>query len=113
MASLNGSLENRLANNINICFSFISQGLPLGNLNPKGRPWEQDSEFLVIKLDTLGFAVSAASACHALSLENSSYVIEALGKPECTSSSLRFTLGRSTKKSDLDSLISALKKIIK
>jgi cysteine desulfurase len=94
-ASLNGSLENRLPNNINVCFPG------------------QDSEFLVIKLDTLGFAVSAASACHTLSLENGSYVIESLGKPECASSSLRITLGRSTKKSDLDKFISALKKLIK
>jgi cysteine desulfurase len=94
-SSLNGGLENRLANNINICFA------------------KQDSEFLVIKLDTLGFAVSAASACHTLSLENGSYVIENLGKPECSGSSLRITLGRSTTKSDLDKFISALKKIIK
>lgn len=94
-ASLNGSLENRLPNNINVCLA------------------NQDSEFLVIKLDTLGFAVSAASACHTLKLENGSYVIESLGKPECASSSLRITLGRDTKKSDLDKLISALKKIIK
>lgn len=93
-ASLNGSLENRLPNNINICF-------------PK-----QDSEFLVIKLDTLGFAVSAASACHTLSLENGSYVIESLGRPDCASSSLRITLGRATQKSDLDKLIVALKKIV-
>jgi len=94
-SSLNGDLGNRLPNNINICF-------------PK-----QDSEFLVIKLDTLGFAASTASACHTLSLENSSYVIESLGKPECASFSIRITLGRSTKKSDLDSLISALRKIIR
>lgn len=92
-SSLNGSLENRLPNNINICFPGL------------------DSEFAVIKLDTLGFAVSAASACHTLSLENSSYVINALGS-NCGSSSLRFTLGRDTKKSGLDSLIATLKKII-
>jgi len=95
--SLNGGLENRLPNNINICF----QGFAL------------DSEFLVIKLDTMGFAVSAASACHALSLENSSYVVEAVSGEECASSSLRITLGRDTKKTDLDKLIEALKKIIK
>lgn len=94
-SSLNGSLENRLPNNINICF-------------PK-----MDSEFMVIKLDTLGFAVSAASACGTISLENSSYVLEAIGKKECASSSLRFTLGRETKKKDIDLLINALKKIIK
>ena len=94
-SSLNGGLENRLPNNINVCF-------------PK-----QDSEFLVIKLDTLGFAVSAASACHSLSLENGSYVIEAVSGKKCANSSLRITLGRDTKKSDLDKLIEALKKIIK
>ena len=105
-ASLNGSLENRLPNNINICFGSKSQGVTLGPGSSKVTPW--DSEFAIIKLDTLGFAVSAASACHNLSLENSSYVIEALGKPECASSSLRFTLGRATKKSDLDKLIKVL-----
>ena len=116
-SSLNGDLENRLPNNINICFSsqnFGSQGSPLKNFAPKGDPLRNfDSEFLVIKLDTLGFAVSSASACHTLSLENGSYVIESLGKKECGSSSLRITLGRDTKKSDLDLLISALKKIVK
>ncbi len=93
-SSLNGGLESRLPNNINICIEGT------------------DSEFLVIKLDTLGFAVSAASACSSLSLENSSYVIEALGKKGCGSSSLRFTLGKGTKKSDVDKLISTLKRII-
>jgi cysteine sulfinate desulfinase/cysteine desulfurase-like protein len=67
----------------------------------------------VIKLDTLGFAVSAASACHALSLENGSYVVESLGKKDCSSSSLRMTLGRQTKKADLDKFITALKSIFK
>lgn len=101
--SLNGGLENRLPNNINICLSG------------------QDSEFLTIKLDTLGFAVSAASACHTLSFENGSYVIESLAHStssgqvnrECASSSLRVTLGRETKKSDLDNFIATLKKILK
>jgi len=92
--SLNGDLENRLPNNINICFPG------------------QDSELLVIKLDILGFAVSAASACHTLSFENGSYVIDSIGKPECSSSSLRITLGRDTKKSDLDKLVFALRKIL-
>lgn len=93
-SSLNGSLENRLPNNINICFP------------------NTDSEFLVIKLDTLGFAVSAASACNAISLENSSYVIDAIGKKDCTTSSLRFTLGRNTTLSHIKKLVSTLKRII-
>jgi cysteine desulfurase len=94
-ASLNGGGEERLPNNINICFEG------------------EDSEFLVIKLDTLGFAASAASACNTLKLDGGSYVVESLGRPECATSSLRITLGRETKKSDLNQLITALKKIIK
>ena len=104
-ASLNGSLENRLPNNINICLaspkSLTKAGFPI-----------IDSEFLVIKLDTLGFAVSAASACSSLNLENGSYVIESLGRSECKNSSLRITLGLETRKQDLDKLIIALKKIL-
>ncbi len=93
-SSLNGGRVQRLPNNVNFCFAEI------------------DSEFAVIKLDTLGFSVSAASACKAIALENSSYVIEALGKKDCAGSSLRFTFGRETKKEDVDNLVRALKKII-
>lgn len=93
-SSLNGDQENRLPNNINICIPG------------------QDSEFLVIKLDTLGFAVSAASACTNLSTETSSYVIEAIN-PSCAGSSLRITLGKETTKKDLDKFIEALKKVVK
>lgn len=102
-SSLNGDPKNRLPNNINICLATPKLLAKAGKL---------DSEFLVIKLDTLGFSVSAASACHTLTLENGSYVIESLNKPECASSSLRITLGRSTKKTDLDNFIVALKKIL-
>lgn len=98
---LNGDRENRLPNNINVCFDSTKTSQKI------------DSEFLVIKLDILGFAVSSASACNSLKLENGSYVIESLGKPECKNSSLRITLGRDTKKQDLDKLVSALKKIVK
>jgi cysteine desulfurase len=105
-ALLNGDQENRLPNNINVCFSHSAKA-------SRDESNKLDSEFLVIKLDTMGFAVSAASACHTLSLENSSYVIESVSGKECASSSLRITLGRDTEKADLDKFISALKKIIK
>ena len=104
-SSLNGDLENRLPNNINICFAAPN---PLA----KAGLSKIDSEFLVIKLDVLGFAVSAASACHSLAAQGSSYVIQSIGKSDCANSSLRLTLGRTTKKADLDALIVALKKII-
>jgi len=89
-ASLNGSIENRLPNNINICFPDI------------------DGEFAVIKLDALGFMVSSSSSCSTISENSYSYVIESLGKKKCATSSIRITLGRETQKSHLKSLIKAL-----
>ncbi len=89
-ASLNGSLENRLPNNINICFPNV------------------DGEFAVIKLDALGFMVSSSSSCSTISENSYSYVIESLGKKSCATSSIRITLGRETQKRDLDGLIKAL-----
>ncbi len=93
-SSLNGSMENRISNNINICFP------------------ELDAEFAVISLDVLGFAVSYSSSCRNLKEDSSSYVVSALGKNKCVESSLRFTLGRDTTKSDIDKLVLALKSVV-
>jgi len=95
-ASLNGSLKHRLPNNINICFSGL------------------DAEFATIELDVLGFSVSYSSSCMTLKDDFSSYVIRALNKEsDCSKSSLRFTLGKFSQKSDIDKLILALKKVVK
>lgn len=94
-AKLNGSIQNRVANNINFCFPGL------------------DAEFAVIALDVAGVACSYSSSCRTLKEDSSSYVIESLGSKDCSSSSLRFTLGKSTQLSDIDYLISSLKKIIK
>ncbi len=93
--TLNGSIKHRLPNNINICFKGL------------------DAEFATIQLDILGFSVSYSSSCLTLKDDLSSYVIKALGKDvDCSKSSLRFTLGRGSKKSDIDKLVLALKKIV-
>lgn len=94
-AELNGSHTERLPNNINICFPGL------------------DAEFAVISLDIAGISASYSSSCQTLKEDSSSYVISALGKKDCAESSLRFTLGRDTKKIDIDMLINALQKIIK
>lgn len=94
-ASLNGSKENRLPNNINICFPGL------------------DAEFAVISLDVNGISCSYSSSCITLKDDSSSYVVEALGRPECKLSSLRFTLGRGSTKIELNKLIAVLKKVIK
>ncbi len=94
-ASLNGSKKDRLPNNINICFPGL------------------DAEFVVISLDVAGISASYSSSCRTLKEDSSSYVIESIGKNDCKNSSLRFTLGRESKKSDIDKLVSVLKKILK
>lgn len=94
-SSLNGSLKHRLPNNINICF----EGL--------------DAEFATIELDIMGFSVSYSSSCMTLKDDFSSYVIRALNKShDCSKSSLRFTLGKFSQRSDIDKLVLALEKVV-
>lgn len=81
--AVNGDMESRLPNNINICFPGL------------------DAEFLVLRLDVLGIAVSSVTSCRANNEDSSSYVIEALGKSDCALSSLRITLGRHTTAADI------------
>lgn len=94
-ACLNGDMERRIANNINICIPGL------------------DAEFAVMQLDAAGIACSSASACKNLSDASYSYVIEALGTrgEKCKESSLRFTLGNSTTKREIDTLLSELARI--
>ncbi len=93
--TLNGDLAKRLPNNINICIPG------------------SDAEFLVLKLDVRGIAVSSVTSCRNLSEDSTSYVIEALGKPDCARSSLRITLGRYTTASDIATLKEHLRSVVK
>lgn len=95
---LNGDRTVRLPNNINISISGIS------------------SELLVLELDAKGIEVSAKSACKS-GEDDDSYVVRALHessgeKYQEEEGSLRITLGRDTKKSDIDKLLSALISIL-
>ena len=103
-ARINGSLEHRLPNNINVSFPNM------------------ESELLVLELDARGISVSAGSAC-AGAKDQSSHVLEALyGKDDAASTLLgagkkwgtvRFSLGRTTKKRDCDRALRALEEIFK
>lgn len=91
---LNGDENERLPNNVNISIPNI------------------DSEQLVIELDTKGVAASARSACKSRDYE-SSYVIMALGrKPLENEGGVRFSLGRDTKKKDIDYVLKVMPKIV-
>lgn len=88
-AILNGSKDKRLPNNVNIYIPGI------------------DSEYSVALLDSVGIACSGGSACQSIKSDGS-YVLKALGQDKSGKSSIRFSLGFKTSKSDLDF---ALKKI--
>lgn len=81
---LNGHRAKRLPNNVNVSVLDI------------------EGEAVILYLDAKGISISTGSACTSTTLDPS-HVILALGKPyEYAHSSLRFTLGRSTTREDLD-----------
>ncbi|MGL5006052.1 MAG: IscS subfamily cysteine desulfurase [Plesiomonas sp.] len=79
---VNGSLEQRMAGNLNISFAYV------------------EGESLIMALKDL--AVSSGSACTSASLEPS-YVLRALGlNDELAHSSIRFSIGRYTTEEQVD-----------
>lgn len=95
-AIIHGENAPRLPNMINVCFPRL------------------DSEFAVIKLDHLGIMASAASACQSNAEENYSPTVAALPDvgESCKRSSLRFSMGRSTTKKDVNALLFALDQVV-
>jgi len=89
-AILNGGLENRLPNNLNISIPEIN------------------SEFLVLCLDEAGIFCSTKSSCERDAEE--SFVVKALSREEWRAqTSLRFSLGENTTKKELDYVVNILK----
>ena len=79
---LNGSMEHRLPNNLNVAFADV------------------DGETLLMALDDV--AVSSGSACTSATVEPS-HVLRAIGVPdELAQSSLRLTVGRFTTADEVD-----------
>ena len=91
---LNGDMEERLPNNLNISLLGV------------------DTEFLTLKLDAEGVAVSTKSSC--LKDEKESYVVSALGGATGRAgSSLRFTLGRGTTKKEIERCVRTLSALLR
>ena len=87
---LNGDLERRISNNLNVSFNFV------------------EGESLIMALKDL--AVSSGSACTSASLEPS-YVLRALGRSdELAHSSIRFTLGKYTTAEEIDFAIDLIRR---
>jgi cysteine desulfurase len=92
---VNGSMTERLSNNVNISFKGI------------------EAEPLLIGLDLSGIAASSQSACSSASLEPS-HVLKALGmSDERAMGSLRLTLGRDTVEEDISLVLNVLPEIVR
>lgn len=94
---LNGSElnENRLANNVNVQFTGL------------------EGETLVLYLDAYGIICATGSAC-ATNSDDASHVLMACGlKLAEANASVRFTLGKTTTKKDIDAVMKYLPGIVK
>jgi len=91
---LNGHPVKRLPNNVNFSIQYI------------------EGESMLLSLDILGIACSTGSACTSSSLEPS-HVLLAIGLDHATAhGSLRITLGRWTKESDVDYFLEKLPQVV-
>ena len=91
---LNGHPQQRLPNSVNFSIKYI------------------EGESILLSLDMLGIACSTGSACTSSSLEPS-HVLLAIGLDhETAHGSLRITLGRWTKESDIDYLLEKLPPVV-
>lgn len=91
---LNGHPLKRLPNNVNFSIKYI------------------EGESILLNLDLLGIACSTGSACTSSSLEPS-HVLLAIGLDhETAHGSLRITLGRFTRESDIDYLLEKLPLVV-
>ena len=89
---LNGSLEQRLAHNLNLCFPGL------------------EAESIIMKMKTL--ACSTGSACSSANLEPS-HVIKAIGRDsEIAHSAIRFSLGRFTTKDEIHFAIQEINRTV-
>ncbi|MFH1651919.1 MAG: cysteine desulfurase NifS [Chloroflexota bacterium] len=91
---LNGHPRQRLPNNANVTVEFA------------------DGEAMCLNLDLEGLCAATGSACSSEDAEPS-HVLQAIGlRPEQARASLRFTLGKWTKDSDIDRVLEVLPRVV-
>jgi len=91
---LNGHPKKRLPNNTNFRFDYI------------------EGESIIMDLNSYGIAGSTGSACSSEKLEPSHVLLACGLRPEQVHGSVRLTIGRWTKKEDIDYLLKTLPKTI-
>ena len=93
-SQINGTLHKRLANNVHVSF------------------FGADNEVLLIALDQAGIMAAAGSACSAAHAE-SSHVLRAMGLSDAQArSSLRFSLGKTSTRAEVERTINVLKTLV-
>jgi cysteine desulfurase len=93
---INGSVSERLPNNVNFTVPDV------------------DHEFLLLALDAAGFAVATKSACNEFDAETS-HVLAAIrtsAESAVPPSGIRLTFGRTTTAEDVDAFIGSLRVIL-
>jgi cysteine desulfurase len=91
---VNGDLDRRSANNLNICIPGT------------------DGETLLLLLDEKGIACSSGAACASGALDPS-HVLLAIGiSRDLAKGSLRFTLGRTSTSADVDAVVETLPAVV-
>ncbi|VFJ15072.1 cysteine desulfurase family protein [Candidatus Nitrosocosmicus franklandus] len=94
-SKINGSLQNRVVNNVNFSFKGIN------------------GEDLLVKLDEFGIEVSTGSACSSNKKKKESHVLRSLGLPhDEIAGSIRLSLGYQNTKTEMDFAINVLKNVI-
>ena len=94
--SINGTLQNRIFNNINFSFNGVN------------------GEDLLIKLDEFGIEASTGSACSSNKKKKASHVLKSLGLSyDKISGSIRFSLGTQNTIAEMEDVVNVLKKVVK
>ena len=88
---LNGSSENRVVSNSNICFENV------------------DNDALLMLLDMNGIATSAGAACNAGSLEPSIVLKAIYNSSKCSKNSIRFTFDEFNTQEEVNYVVDTLK----
>lgn len=93
--TINGSLKNRVLNNVNFSFKKIN------------------GENLIIKLDELGLEVSTGSACSSNRKKKASHVLKSIGLSYSEiSGSIRFSIGIQNSLEEIDKAVDIIKAAI-
>jgi len=94
--SINGTLQNRIFNNVNFSFNGVN------------------GEDLLIKLDEFGIEASTGSACSSNKKKKASHVLKSLGLSyDKISGSIRFSLGTQNTIAEMEDVVNILKKVVK